>query len=74
MTRLLEYLPRKQSGLAQFFFDPHQLVVLCEPIAAGQGSGFNLAAVYTDNKIGNKRILSFPGTVRYYRSVSYLVG
>ena len=42
---------------AKFLFDAEELIVFGEPIGAGQRSGFDLAAVCGDSKVGNKRIL-----------------
>ena len=50
------------------------MVVFRQPIAAGQGAGFNLAAVYTDDKISYKRVFGFSGTVRYHGRISDLIG
>ena len=48
------------AGLAaEFFFNAHQLVVLCNTVTAAHRTGLNLPRFYCDGKVGDKRILGF---------------
>ena len=73
-SKPLEYLLRKHGRCPQFFFDADELVVFGESIAARHGTALNLAAVYTDNEIGDKCILGLTGAVRYYCAIADLIG
>jgi hypothetical protein len=59
----LKHIIGKSGAFTQLFLDTHELIVFSDPVAAGHGAGFNLAAVYAHRQIRNKGILGFSGPV-----------
>src|SRR5687768_11351446 len=58
------FLSEIARGATQIFFNPQQLVVLCDAIGARERACFDLAGVGCNREIGDERIFSFTGTVR----------
>jgi len=49
--------PGISSRVAQLFLDPHQLVVLCDPLGAGGRARLDLPYTRRDDEIGNEGVL-----------------
>ena len=45
--------------VTKFFFDPQQLIVLRDPIAAGKRPSFDLTSIRRDRDVGNGRVFRF---------------
>src|SRR5438094_47495 len=55
---------------AEFLLDSPQLVVLGDAVASCRRAGFDLARFVRDCKVGDGRVLGFPGTVRHHHAVA----
>ena len=47
----LKYFICKRGPIPEFFFNPHELVILGDTVTAGHGTGLYLAAADTHDKI-----------------------
>ena len=66
--------PRKPRALSQLLFDPQELVVLGDSLAAGRRAGLYLPHPGGDHQIGDERILGLTGPMGDNRAVSRVAG
>ena len=52
--------PEETGARPQLFLDPNKLVVLRQPVRAGEGAGLDLAAIGRDRKVGDRGVLGLP--------------
>src|SRR5699024_5790018 len=62
-----------RSGV-EFIFDAQELVVLVHALAAGRGTGLDLAGVHGDGQVSNRRVLGFPTAVGDHRREARALG
>ena len=62
--------PGIMRDLAQLLLDAEQLVVLGEPVGAGEAAGLDLPAIGGDGEVGDGRVLGLARAVRHDRGVA----
>ena len=55
-------------------FDPHELVVLGQPVRAGEGAGLDLPGLQRHHEVRDEAVLCLPAPVRDHRRVGRLLG